>query len=185
MDFFIKHIIVWQNWTTNWLKTHWKMTRNKLIYFFINFIVRLSSVLRGFHPCHNSQWPPTMISIPDFIQYIFCPIFILEKEPVYHFLMLSAKLGNYWYHFYNVFCMTRSLTGDWTRDLPLSKPAFYHLAIEEAVQTDLKNNKRLETNKSWSDKTTTCQISKITGWKRTYWYQLWNFQVIVNLNCIS
>ena len=21
MDFFIKHIIVWQNWTTNWLKT--------------------------------------------------------------------------------------------------------------------------------------------------------------------
>ena len=91
MDFFIKHIIVWQNWTTNWLKSHWKMTRNKLIYFFINFIVRLSSVLRGFHPCHNSQWPPTMISIPDFIQYIFCPIFILEKEPVFHFLMLSAK----------------------------------------------------------------------------------------------
>jgi len=31
--------------------------------------------------------------------------------------MLSAKQGNYWYHFYNVFGMTRSLTGDWTRDL--------------------------------------------------------------------
>jgi len=28
---------------------------------------------------------------------------------------LSAKQGNYWYHFYNVFGMTRSLTGDWTR----------------------------------------------------------------------
>jgi len=26
--------------------------------------------------------------------------------------MLSAKQGNYWYHFYNVFGMTRSLTGD-------------------------------------------------------------------------
>ena len=25
--------------------------------------------------------------------------------------MLSAKQGNYWYHFYNVFGMTRSLTG--------------------------------------------------------------------------
>jgi len=29
--------------------------------------------------------------------------------------MLSAKQGNYWYHFYNVFGMTQSLTGDWTR----------------------------------------------------------------------
>jgi len=28
--------------------------------------------------------------------------------------MLSAKQGNYWYHFYNVFGMTRSLTGYWT-----------------------------------------------------------------------
>ena len=26
-----------------------------------------------------------------------------------------------------------SLTGDWTRDLPHSKPALYHSAIEEAV----------------------------------------------------
>ena len=25
--------------------------------------------------------------------------------------MFSAKQGNYWYHFYNVFGMTRSLTG--------------------------------------------------------------------------
>ena len=31
--------------------------------------------------------------------------------------MLSAKQRNYWYHFYYVFGMTRSLTGDWT--LPL------------------------------------------------------------------
>ena len=35
--------------------------------------------------------------------------------------MFSAKQGHYWYHFYNVFGMTRSLTGDWTRDLPHSK----------------------------------------------------------------
>ena len=41
--------------------------------------------------------------------------------------------GTTWYHFYNVFGMTRSLTGDWTRDLPHSKPALYHKAIEEAV----------------------------------------------------
>jgi len=54
------------------------------------------------------------------------PILILEKEPVFPFLMLSAKQGNYWSHFYNVFGMTRSLTGDCIGDLPLSKPALYH-----------------------------------------------------------
>ena len=39
-------------------------------------------------------------------------ILFLHKEPVFPFLMLIAKQGNYWYHFYNVFGMTRSLTGD-------------------------------------------------------------------------
>jgi len=32
---------------------------------------------------------------------------ILQKEPAVPFLMLSAKQGNYWYHFYNVFGMMR------------------------------------------------------------------------------
>ena len=50
------------------------------------------------------------ISIPDLIHHLL--IFILEKEPVFPFSMLSAKRGNYWYHFYNIFGMTRSLTGD-------------------------------------------------------------------------
>ena len=31
------------------------------------------------------------ISIPDFIHYILCPIFILQKEPVFLFLVLPAK----------------------------------------------------------------------------------------------
>ena len=35
--------------------------------------------------------------------------------------------------FYNVFGMTPSLTGDWTRDLPHTMPALYHYDIEEAV----------------------------------------------------
>ena len=37
--------------------------------------------------------------------------------------MLSAKQGNYWFYFFNVFDMMQSLTGDWTQDLPHSKPA--------------------------------------------------------------
>ena len=48
---------------------------------------------------------------------------ILEKEKVFSFLMLSAKQGNFWYYFYNVFGMIRFLTGDWTRDLPNLEPA--------------------------------------------------------------
>ena len=65
-------------------------------------------------------------SIPDFIHYIYVPILILEKEPVFSFLMFSAKQGHYWYHYYIVFGITRSLTGDWTRVLPHSMLAIYH-----------------------------------------------------------
>jgi len=35
------------------------------------------------------------VSIPDFIHYIFFPILILEKEPVFPFLIFSAKQENY------------------------------------------------------------------------------------------
>ena len=80
-----------------------------------------------FHQRHNGQWPPTS---KDFYTRSYplhyFPILILEKEPVFPFSRLSAKQGNYWYHFYNVFGMSRSLTGDWTRDLPHSLPALYH-----------------------------------------------------------
>ena len=34
-------------------------------------------------------------SFPDFIHYIYFPILILEKEPVFPFLMFSAKQRNY------------------------------------------------------------------------------------------
>ena len=64
----------------------------------------------------SSAWSSTTanegFSIPDFIHYIYFPILILEKEPVFPFSMFSAKQRNYWYHFYKVFGMTRSLTGD-------------------------------------------------------------------------
>ena len=50
-----------------------------------------------------------VVSFPDFIHYNYFPILILEKKPVFPFLMLSAKQGNYWYH---VFGMTLSLNVD-------------------------------------------------------------------------
>ena len=85
----------------------------RIVYHF--FSVRLLSVLRDhsfFHPRHNGQWPPTSKDFytRSYPLYYFL-IFILEKEPVFPFSMLSAKQGNYCYHFYNVFGMTRSLTG--------------------------------------------------------------------------
>ena len=96
------------------------------------FSVRLLSVSRG-HSGFSSlpQRPMTSdfegFSIPDLIHSICFPILILQKEPVFPFLMLSAKQENYRYHFYNVFGVTRSLTGDWTRDLPHSNPALIPL----------------------------------------------------------
>ena len=66
------------------------------------FSVPFLSVLRGhsfFHFRHNGQWPPTS---KDFLSQIlsitFFPSLIIESQ-YFPFLMLSAKQGNYWYHF--------------------------------------------------------------------------------------
>ena len=85
-------------------------------------------VIQFCHPRHNGHWPPTSkdFSISDVINYIYFPILNIEKEPVFPFWMFSAKQGHYCYHYYNVFGMMRSSTGDWTRDLPHSKAALYH-----------------------------------------------------------
>ena len=97
-------------------------------FLFLTFdFCRFCVVIRFFHPLHNYQWPPTS---KDFytrsysLHYFL--ILILEKEPVFPFWMFIAKQENYWYHFYNVFGITLSLTGDWTVDLTHSKPALYH-----------------------------------------------------------
>ena len=69
----------------------------------IFFSVRLLLVLRGhfFFFLSQPQRPMTSdFSIPDFIHYIYFPILIFEKEPVFPFLMFSAKQVNYWYHIY-------------------------------------------------------------------------------------
>ena len=42
----------------------------------------------------------------------------MRKNQYFPFWIFSAKQGHHWYHFYNVFGMTRSFTGDWTRGPP-------------------------------------------------------------------
>ena len=56
--------------------------------------------IRFFDPRQSGQWPPTS---KDFytrsypLHYFL--ILFFEKETVFPFSMLSAKQGNYWYHF--------------------------------------------------------------------------------------
>ena len=101
--------------------------REKYFFFLAFDVCRICMVIRFFHPRHKGQWPPTSKDVyTRSYPWHYFLILILEKEPVFPFSMLGAKQGNYWYHFYNVFGMTRSLTGDWTWDLPHSKPALYH-----------------------------------------------------------
>ena len=101
--------------------------------FFIVFLTfdfcQFCVVIPLFYACHNGQWPPTSMDFyPRCYPLHFCPKIILKKEPVFSFSMLSAKQGNYWYmyHFYNIFDMTRYLTGDRTEDLSHSKRVLYH-----------------------------------------------------------
>ena len=81
---------------------------NKQHNFIFYFSVRLLLVPRG-HSVFSSppQRPMTSDFDPRFYPLHFNPILILEKEPVFLILMFSAKQGNYWYHFYNVFGMTQ------------------------------------------------------------------------------
>ena len=66
-----------------------------LCFILLFFIVRLLSVLRG-HSVFSSppQRPTTSdfegVSIPDFIHYIYFPILILEKEPVFSLLNVQC-----------------------------------------------------------------------------------------------
>ena len=118
--------------------------RNWLHFFLAFDFSRFCVIIRIFIPATTANdLRLRRISIPDFIHYIFCPIFIIQKEPVFPFLMLSAKQESNWNHFYNVFDMTRSLTGDWTWDLPHSKPVLYH---KEAVVTWPESITRIDRN---------------------------------------
>ena len=91
----------------------------------------------------------------------------MRKSQYFPLLIFSAKRGHYWYpfltslvwrgpwlgidpgtsctwsqHHTTRLSRRRSLTGNWTRDLPHSKPALYHKAIEEAVLPALKQRRK-------------------------------------------
>ena len=87
-----------------------------MLLFFVVFRVRLLSVPRGQSVFFIPATTTNDILFEGFLYQInplhYFLILILEKEPEFPFPMLSAKQGNYWYHFYNLFGMTRSLTGN-------------------------------------------------------------------------
>ena len=82
-----------------------------VVVFLGGFSVRLLSVLRGHSVLSSPPLRPMTsdfegFSTPDFIHYIFFPIFFpylnSKERASISLLMLSAKQGNYWYHFYYV-----------------------------------------------------------------------------------
>ena len=92
--------------------------------FFLAFdFCRLGVIIRFYHPRHNAQWSLTSKDFypRSYPLHFFVLSLFFRKSQYFPFKCLSAKQGNYWYHFYNVFGMTR----DGTRDLPHSKPALY------------------------------------------------------------
>ena len=62
----------------------------EVVYFFIIFLAFdfcwFCVVIRFVHPRHNFEG----FSIPDFIHYIYFPILILEKEPVFSLLNVQC-----------------------------------------------------------------------------------------------
>ena len=117
------------NFFTTWFNfNYFIMTLKPVITGFVFgvFNVRLNYSF-FFHPRLNGQWRPTSKNFyPRFYPLLLFTYLNSQKEPVFPFLMFSAKQGNCWYHFYKVFGMFWSLTGNWTRDLPHLKPALYH-----------------------------------------------------------
>ena len=66
--------------------------------------------------------------------------------------------------------MTRSLTGDWTQDLPHSKPALYHYAIEMVVLINV--------NLSWQ--VGVCQALVLRSWfSKSYKACAWRRTILV------
>ena len=82
-----------------------KQYPNKITWDFLGIFLafdfcRFCAVIWFFHPRHKGQWSPTS---KDFYTRSyplhFFLILILEVEPLFPFSVLSAKQGNYWYHF--------------------------------------------------------------------------------------
>ena len=135
---------VGKNWDLHWKQHHAvhldiqslhglnKSLNFALIFPFLSFLFNVFFwlVLRG-HLVFSS--PPQQPMTSDFERFL-CQILSItlvsylnswERASISLF-NIECKQGKYWYHFYNVFGMMQSLTGDWTRDLLHVMPALYH-----------------------------------------------------------
>ena len=122
IDCLVGWLIAWSvDWLIDWFWIDWYILLFFLAFDFCSFCVVIVFSSPPQRPMTSEFEDFYTRSYP--LHYFL--ISKLEKGPVFPFSMFSAKQGNYWYHFDNVFCMTRSLTGDWTRDLPHSKSALY------------------------------------------------------------
>ena len=150
-------------------------TQNLLnpFFFFFCFCIWLLSVLRG-HSFFSSppQRPMTSWLLNPRFDILLFYLSSWERANISQ-SMLSAKQENYWYYFYNVFGMTRSLTGDWTWDLLHSKQ-------DRAFITSLVWCPRLRieprTPHTWSQHSTT-RLSRRGFFFFTPWFGLFTWEL--------
>ena len=95
-------------------------------------VCRFCVVIQVFHPRHNGRWPPKMTFYFEGLSSQILPITYFSsylkswERAIISLQMLSAKQGNYWYHFFIVSLVGR---GPWLgiKPGPLhSKPALSH-----------------------------------------------------------
>ena len=98
----------------------------KVWFFKIIFVsFRLLSVLRGHSVFSSPPQRPMTSDFEEFLsQILSITFFVLERASISLF-HVECQTRELLVPFYNIFGMTRSLTGDWTRDLPHSKSALY------------------------------------------------------------
>ena len=92
----------------------------RYLFLFI-FSVRLCLfcvIIRFVHVRHTGQWPPSWkVFHPRFYPLLFLSYLNSCERASISLFMFSAKQGNYWYQFYNVFGMMQLLTGRVPRTL--------------------------------------------------------------------
>ena len=96
----------------------------------------LTSTLDIYTTWSSHSWPVSGIYSLALVNYMLSVLSLVTVKvcnaSVFPFLMLSANQGNYWYHFYNAFGMTWSLTGNWIR--PSKKVRFWDNSGRKTVR---------------------------------------------------
>ena len=113
------------------------MMRFFLLIFLAFDFCRFRVVIPFFIPATtaNDLWLRRIYYPRFYLLHLFSYLNSWERASIFSFECSVLNKGTTWYHFYNVFGMTRSLTGDWTWDLP---------AIDASLQMHWNFNRNIQ-----------------------------------------